>query len=69
MEELIDAEDDENMSKNVSVLASLVLILKKNTMALVWKYIGFEADECGRPCSTDVTEMPIVLPYCSNKRF
>jgi len=49
-----DVEGDENVAENsMDESSDLVLILKKNMKALVWKYFGFEADENGWPCSME----------------
>ena len=48
------SEADESPTEHsLSESSGLELIPKKNTKALVWKYFGFEADENGRPRSTE----------------
>jgi len=49
-----DTEGDENLAENsLDESSDLILISKKNTNALVWKYFWFEANENDWPCLTE----------------
>ena len=48
-----DSDDSDKNGRRVEGESEVVLIVKKNTTSMVWKYFGFVANKDGTPSNSD----------------